>query len=109
MLVGRSECSKLGPEIEASVFMRATSVVVMDFPHSAFDAHYRCEMIQRGGLEERQRLVSVETIDAFVLHYVRVNAGGQILSNQLVRLSCVYFRNNCLAIRCNHFLLSQIS
>lgn len=56
MLGDQSECRKLSPETEASVFMGATSVVVIDFPPSVFDTHYRCEAIQPRGLEEMLRL-----------------------------------------------------
>ncbi len=56
MLGDQSECRKLGPETEASVFMGATSVVVIDFSPSVFDTHYRCGAMQPGALEETLRL-----------------------------------------------------
>lgn len=90
MLLDQSECRNLGPETEASVFMRETSVVVIapppspTTPQSAFDAHCRCEMNELRGLGERLRLSPPGVVDTFEMHYIHVRSSGQLLLNDSV-------------------------
>lgn len=66
MLLDQSECGKSGPETEASVFMRATSVVVIDFPQCVWYTLPLWNDTARGNAAA----VSFETVNKFELHYV---------------------------------------
>lgn len=54
MLLDQSECRNLGPETEASIFMRATSVALIDSSPPLFDVRCHGEMRQLGDLVQLQ-------------------------------------------------------
>lgn len=89
MLLDQSECGKLSPEnrgpcLHKSNFSGCDWFLFFIFLTSLFDTDDCCETIQLGG---NAVAVSVENVNTFELHYVRINSVGQLLSNHEAILS----------------------
>lgn len=64
MLLDQNQCRNLGPETEASIFMRATSVALIDSSPPLFDVHYHGEMRQLGALVQLQLFLLFQILGA---------------------------------------------